>query len=132
MPPRKIAGNRSAYPYNVVIDSFGKTTLHPQDIGVNTSEELDARLQKIADDSNEELNPYYYPSGPVIGHGYDLFRTITVMIDVDQGVNQSAVTDIYRIIERNGEKNGIPQVPCKFLSMGLPKLDIGKSHGQSG
>jgi hypothetical protein len=70
--------------------------------------------------------------GPVIGHGYDVFRTITVMIDVNQGINQSAVNDIYRIIERHGEKNGITNIPCKFLSMGLPKLDIGRYPGPSG
>jgi hypothetical protein len=42
--PRKMAGNSSGYPDDLVIDSFGVTTLRPQDIGVNTLEELDARL----------------------------------------------------------------------------------------
>jgi hypothetical protein len=123
--PKKFTSGTSGYPNGLVIDSFGVTTLRPQDIGVNTTEELDARLQKVADDSNSELDPYYYPSGPVIGHGHDVFRTMTVMIEVDQGVNQSAVNGIYYIIERNGEKNGINDIPCKFLSMGLMKLDAG-------
>jgi|GEM_PF-3327905 len=125
--PAPAAETTFAYPPGMVIYSFGPATLRPQDVGLNTTEELNSRLQKIMDDSDRELDRYYYPNGSVIGFGYDLFGTMDVQIYKEQGINQSTVDEIYRIIERNGEKNGIKNVPCKFLSMGMIHLDTGKN-----
>lgn len=113
------------YPHGLVIGSFGVPVLHPDDLGLNSSEELYSHLQKIADESEQELDNFYYPRGPVIGHGYDMYGTIVVQINKEQDINQSSRNEIYRIIERAGEKNGIKNIPCRFLSMGMLEEDLG-------
>ena len=130
--PGPVAETTFAYPPGMVIYSFGPATLRPQDVGLNTTDELNSRLEKIADDSDRELDNYFYPNGSVISFGYDLFGTMVVGVNKEQGINQSTVTEIYQIIERNGEKNGIKNIPCKFLSMGMIKLDIGKNPAKPG
>lgn len=113
------------YPGEFRYYSFGVPTLGPRDAGVNTSEELDALLEKIVNDSEENLTPYLYPEGPVIGYGYDVDRTVTVQIYEEWNVNRSEINDIYSIIERHAQQEGIPSIPAKFLPMGLVHPDSG-------
>jgi len=124
--PAKPGERKNKYPEGLVYYSFGIPTLHPNNVGLNTSEELYSLLQRVTNASDEELTPYYYPQGPVLGTGYDLDGTVAVQINKDWDVNRSQVTDMYTIIEKHGEQNGIKSVPCKFLPMGIMRLDLGK------
>lgn len=111
--------NNSVYPGGVVIYSFGEAPLTPQNMTMDNYDDWFSRLRQVTIDSDKDLDNYYYPNGPVIGHGYDLYGTMDIQINKDWKVNQSVITEIYQVIERNGEKNGIKNIPCKFLSMGL-------------
>ena len=79
------------------------------------------RLQKITNESDSALDKFYYPNGPVIGHGYDRFGNMIVQINKDQNVSQPELKEIYEIIQKTGEKNGIDNISCTFLSLGIMK-----------
>jgi hypothetical protein len=108
-----------------VIESFGADSNNLPIKEMNNSTELSPLLQQVIIDSEKDLNTYYYPNGPVLGLGIDIYGTVVVQINKDWNVNQSTIKDIYQIIEKNGEKNGIKNIPCKFLSMGLMKTEAG-------
>ena len=82
-----------------------------------------AKLQKVTDDSIPGLEKYLYPNGPVIGHGYDKYGTMDVQINKDSNVSSVELKEIYEVIRKAGEKNGIKNIPCKFLSLGLMKTE---------
>jgi hypothetical protein len=116
-----VDGN-DVYYKNILITSFGTLS---EDMQKNValknteSENWRSELQKVNNDSEKDLNKYYYPNGPVLGLGIDIYGTLIVQIYKDWDVNQSTIKDIYQVIEKNGEKHGIKNIPCKFLSMGI-------------
>ena len=114
---------RPQYPEGLVYYSFGVPALYPHDVGLNTSEELYSLLQRIVNASEEELTPYLYPGGPVIGYGYDMDGTVIIQINEKCDVNRSQMTDMYEIIKGHGIENGVQSVPCKFLSTGIIRMD---------
>lgn len=79
-------------------------------------------LQKVTDDSVPGLEKFSYPNGPVIGYGYDKYGTMDVQINKESTVSPSEIQEIYSVIQNAGEKNGIHNIPCKFLSLGLIKM----------
>ena len=104
-----------------VICTFGKP-IDFQETGIHNRSEFYARLQKITDEATNDLDIYYYPNGPVIGHGYDA-DGMDVQIKNDMMVNETTIRSIYRVIEVHGENNGIRNISCKFLSLSLIKLE---------
>jgi len=102
-----------------------------------------SKLQKVADESEIQLDKFLYPNGSVIGIGYDMYGTMIVQINKDSKINPSEIEEVYQIIQKTGEINGIQEIPCKFLSIGLLKtearytrtrpliggLEIGASNG---
>ena len=80
-------------------------------------------LQKVTDDCDSGLEKFLYPNGPVIGYGYDMYGTMDVQIKKGSTVSQSELQNIYSVVEKAGEKNGIQDIPCKFLSLGLLKTE---------
>jgi len=125
------ANGNDVYYKNILITSFGTLS---EDMQKNValknteSENWRSELQKVNNDSEKDLNKYYYPNGPVLGLGIDIYGTMVVQIYKDWDVNQSTIKDIYQVIEKNGEKHGIKKIPCKFLSMGLMKTEAGCNH----
>ena len=116
------ANNNSDYLSSFEIYSFGEP-VNLQEHGLKSSNELYSRLRKVADDSESEIDKYYYPNGSVIGFGYDMFGNIDVQIYKERPINQTEADKIYEIIEKHGEQNGMQKVPVKFYSMDMIKLD---------
>ncbi|MGB7787207.1 lamin tail domain-containing protein [Methanoregula sp.] len=104
-----------------LLASFGDP-VNLQEIGINSSSDYYELLQKVTNESDEDLERYYYPAGPVFAVGYDENETI-VEINNDWSVNETTIEEIYRVIERHGEENGIKNIPSKFLSLGLMKME---------
>ncbi len=111
--------NNSGYPENIVIFSIGKAPLTSQNMSMENYDEWFSKLRQVTIDSDKDLDMYYYPNGPVIGHGYDVYGSMDVQINKDWKVNQTEIMEIYQVIAKNGKKNGIQNISCKFLSMGL-------------
>jgi putative AlgH/UPF0301 family transcriptional regulator len=83
-----------------------------------------SKLQKITDDAIPGLEKYSYPNGPIIGHGHDMYGTMGVQINRECSLSSSEILEIYSVIQKAGEANGIKNISCKFLSMGLIKTGI--------
>ncbi len=114
------------YYKNILITSFGNLSSDTQkNIAMTNSfsNSWVAQLKKVTADADKDLDKYYYPNGPVIGHGYDMYGTMDVQIDKDMKVDPSLIKEIYEVIKKNGEKNGIKEIPCKFLSTGLMNVE---------
>jgi len=128
VPMVSAANGNEVYYKNILITSFGNVSDEMQkNIALKNidSNVWHSKLQKVTDISDKDLDQYYYPNGPVLGLGSDIYGTVVVQIYKDWKVNSSTIHDIYQIIEKNGEKNGIKNIPCKFISMGLLKTDSG-------
>jgi hypothetical protein len=104
-----------------LLASFGEP-VNLQEIGINSSSDFYERLQKVTNESDEDLGKYYYPEGPVLGAGYDENGTV-VMIYKNWSVNETTIGEIYQVIERHGEENGIKKIPSKFFSVDLMKME---------
>jgi uncharacterized membrane protein len=85
-----------------------------------------ALIDTLINVSDADIAPYQYPKGPVIGYGKDMKGSIVVMMDENQTVNQTLITEIYDRISARGKMYNITSVPCKFISMGIINLDIAK------
>jgi len=79
-------------------------------------------LKNVTAESDIDLEHYYYPEGPVIGVGYGKDEVI-VQIYKNRDANETLIREIYSVIERHGEQNGIKKIPCRFLSVDMLKLD---------
>lgn len=110
-----------------IICSFGDDSLILKDNSTGSTQEIYLRLQNVTDDSEQDLESYYYPDGPVLGHGYDK-NGMVVLIYEDWVVNKTVIQDIYSIIERHGEQNGIKRIFTRFLPIGLMKPDSYQNH----
>lgn len=125
------------YYKDILITSYGPLQWDIQKGNVTTeispnqesslSNETTTVLKQVTDDATPDLEKYYYPDGPVIGHGYDLYGTMYVQINKDWTVNESLIEEIYQVIKKSGQKNGVEDIPCKFLSMSLPKVTSGRT-----
>jgi hypothetical protein len=114
------------YYKNILISSFGNLSGDMQKNIAVTNSVPDTwidQLQKVTADADKDLDKYYYPNGPVIGHGYDMYGTMDVQINKDMKVDPTLIKEIYEVIKKDGERNGIKDIPCKFLSIGLMKVE---------
>ncbi|MDO9324775.1 MAG: hypothetical protein Q7T80_07430 [Methanoregula sp.] len=110
-------------PEERIIASFG---LGPENPGRTVFQDNPALIDTFLNVSEADINPYYYPKGPVIGYGKDMKGSIVVMIDESQVANQTAIKEIYDRFSTRGKTFHINSVPCKFISMGIVKIDIAK------
>ncbi|MDD5142375.1 hypothetical protein [Methanoregula sp.] len=115
--------NPAVYPENIVIFSMGKAPLTSENMTMENYDEWFLKLRQVTVDSDKDLDTYYYPNGPVIGHGYDMYGTMVVQINKDMKVDPILIKEIYEVIKKDGERNGIKDIPCKFLSIGLMKVE---------
>jgi hypothetical protein len=104
-----------------VLASFGEP-VDLQVIGINSSHDFYNRLQKVTNESDEDLKEYYFPAGPILGFGYDDNGTV-VLMNKFTVTNETTIKEIYRIIEKHGEENGIKKIPGTFFSVDTVKLD---------
>ena len=71
----------------------------------------------------KELDPYMLENGgPLTGYGYDYRGYIFVGFDPEspESVNDSIIDEIYLIIEKRCEQEGVNEVPVVFEWMGVP------------
>jgi hypothetical protein len=102
------------------IFSFGEIPVILSDNESPGSGNITTRLEKVAAETNQELEKTYFPRGPVLGVGYSGDEVI-VLVYRDWTANETVIREIYSVVERHGEQNGIRKIPCKFLSVGLIK-----------
>jgi hypothetical protein len=98
--------------------SFGEVPVILYDNESPGSRNITERLENVAMETNEELENTYFPRGPVLGVGYSRDEVI-VLVYRDWVVNETVIHEVYSVVERHGEQNGIRKIPCKFLSVGL-------------
>jgi hypothetical protein len=79
-----------------------------------------------------ELDPYMLENGgPLTGYGYNYRGYIFVGFDPEslESVNDSIIDEIYLIIEKHCEQEGVSEVPVVFEWMGVPVEDIAVVDG---
>lgn len=81
-----------------------------------------ALISTIADESNADLKKYAYPQGPLLGVGYGSDEMV-VIVHKDWDVNDSVIREMYAVVERHGEQHGIKNISCRFVAMGVMKLE---------
>ena len=84
------------------------------------SEETVLLFENVSEESNRDLVSRFYPSGSFMGVGYS-GHELVVLMHKDYAVNETHIREIYSVIERHGEEQGMKRIPCKFLSMGTVK-----------
>ncbi len=99
------------------------------------------QLNKICDLARDPLEPYTYPQGPVISHGWGIENRIGVGILEGSEVNNSTLDNIYNVFDQAGKEIGVADVPVIFSYAEfpvdaelLPKLaeDIEKTEEPAG
>jgi len=116
----------AAYQKEIILASFGQVPSEKSayiDLRKINSDPWYSSLRTINSESDKDLEKYYYPNGPMIGKGTDLKGSIVVMINKDWVVDNSVLKEIYSKISERGQQNGIENIPCRFISMGLPETD---------
>jgi len=86
-----------------------------------------ALLENVTDESDRDIESWYYPHGPILCFGYGADE-VDVGFYNQWDVNETTARDIYAIIERHGEQHGIDKIPCRFWSGGMVELDLGTSR----
>ena len=106
-----------------VIASFGQDQIKPgQSVVADNLENIDT-LIKVTE---EDIDIFFYPNGPVLGYGRDIHGSIIIWMDEDQTVNQTVINEIYQRVSAKGKIYNITPVPCRFISSGKLTLDIAK------
>ena len=117
---------KDPYYKDILITEMGSLTDDIQKTVALKNSESDAwyaKLQKVTDESRPGLEKFLYPNGSVIGWGHDRYGTMSVQINKDSKISSSEIQEIYSVIKKTGEANGINNIPCKFISMGLMKTE---------
>lgn len=118
----EIEALNAAYQNDTVLATFG--TENKEYRGFVDLNEIETNpwytiLRKVNDESDKDLGDYYYPNGPMIGKGTDMKGSLVVMMNKDWIVDKSVIQEIYKRISKRGQENGVENIPCRFISMGL-------------
>lgn len=73
------------------------------------------KLDDIRVMAEDDLSPYAYPKGPVLGHGFDENGSVRVVLYKNMNVSDSQINEIYNVINKIGNKKNIQNVPVVFL-----------------
>jgi hypothetical protein len=120
----------AAYQKEIILASFGQVPSEKStyiDLRKINSDPWYSSLRTVNSESDEDLEKYYYPNGPMIGKGTDLKGSIVVMINKDWVVDQSGLKEIYDKISGRGQQNGIENIPCRFISMRLMETQAART-----
>jgi hypothetical protein len=125
-----ITNAEAAYQKENILATFGNVPTEKNfyaDLKKIGSDPWYSGLRNVNDESDPLLKKYYYPEGPVIGKGTDMKGSIVVMINKDWIVDQSVLKEIYNKISERGRQNGIIDIPCRFISMGLMETQASRT-----
>ena len=73
------------------------------------------KLDDIRIMMEDDISPYAYPKGPVLGHGFNENGTLDVILYKGMNVSDSQINEIYNMINNIGNKRNIQNVPVVFL-----------------
>jgi hypothetical protein len=110
-------------PEEQVIASFAQDQIDPaEQVSANNL----SRITTLLKATEEDIDPYFYPNGSVLGYGRDMHGSIVIWMDEIQAVNQTVINEIYQRISAKGKMYPINRVPCRFIATGQLTLDIAK------
>ena len=75
---------------------------------------------QIVNATRPEMKEYYFPKGPVVTYGHDLFGTICVGIWKEAATVPQTRDDIYAVIDAEARSRGITDVPVIFIRESMP------------
>jgi hypothetical protein len=73
------------------------------------------KLDEIRILADDDLSPYAYPKGPVLGHGFGENGTFEVILYKGMSVTDSQIDEMYNVINKIGNKLNIQNVPVVFF-----------------
>jgi len=73
------------------------------------------KLDNIRELADNDLSPYAYPKGPVLGHGDGENGCIEVYLYKGMNVTDNQIDEIYNVINKLGNKLNIQDVPVVFF-----------------
>jgi hypothetical protein len=73
------------------------------------------KLDEIRILADDDLSPYAYPKGPVLGHGFGENGTFEVILYKGMNVTDNQIDEIYNVINKIGNKLNIQDVPVVFF-----------------
>ncbi|HZK61590.1 MAG TPA: hypothetical protein VFC41_05895 [Anaerovoracaceae bacterium] len=104
-----------------VLDTRGKTPrFETEKERQNWLNKLDKNRISVRD----EMRPYLYPKGPVIGYGWSINGYFLVAFYENITIETSQVDEIYAIVDKQAQKTGIQDVPVVFKLEAFPQLDL--------
>jgi hypothetical protein len=106
----------SSFPKDSVIAEFGNTD---KTDGSHTSG-IPFDYSRFLDETKSDIEPWYFPSGPIIGYGYGIEGKLVVMHYYDWHVNRSMIDEIYSRLAAKGKTYGFESIPCVFVSSDIP------------
>ncbi|WOX56520.1 MULTISPECIES: hypothetical protein [unclassified Methanoculleus] len=80
-------------------------------------------LDKFVADARCDIEPLFYPEGPIHGFGYDIEGYVFVSIVDNRTMDSEAMDNLYGTLESRGRTMGISNIPVKFISSPLVELD---------
>jgi hypothetical protein len=116
-PPQKplnIESTTSLDSGDVVIASFGNQN---RTTGINNMHTSSYYPDNFTAVIRNDMEPYAYPKGPIIGYGYDMSGAIVVLYYQEWPVNQTLINTIYSHISSKGKDYGFESIPCRFISV---------------
>jgi len=72
----------------------------------------------------DKIDPYFYPAGPLVSCGTDFDGYIVMRISKNMTVEKPLLDEIYGILDEEAKKNGIYEVPVRFVLGDLYQPDI--------
>lgn len=73
-----------------------------------------SKLDKSKDIVKDDMTPYLYPRGPVIGYGWDINGYFEVALYKNINVTNYQVNEIYNLIEKGASETSIQEIPVVF------------------
>jgi len=72
------------------------------------------KLDKSKDILKEDMRPYLYPNGPIIGYGWDTNGYFEVTLYKGITATDSQINEIYNLVSKGASKESIQEIPVVF------------------
>lgn len=72
------------------------------------------KLDMSKDIVKDDMDPYLYPKGPVIGYGWDINGYFEITFYKDMNVTESQINEIYGIINKRASDVSVQEIPVIF------------------
>ncbi len=84
----------------------------------------DDRLADVVDAARCDIEPYFYPEGPIHSFGHGAAGYVRIAFIDNRTPDTATMDEIYGLLESRGEVIGIADLPVKFVSSPLFELGI--------